>query len=185
MKLPLSEGFDSIMVVTDHFSKTAHFIKAKETWGTDKLAQAFINHVFRLHGLPDTIVSDRGTTFMSRFWTSVLRLLRINPAPLTAFHPQTDGQVERTNAVLEDYLRHYVSLEQDDWASWLPIAEFSFNNTPSASTTLSPFFSLYGYHPRSNSLVASSGVPAADEFVSHLQNVQEQLVENLISAKEA
>ena len=100
------------MVVVDHFSKTAHFIPANESWSAAKLAEAFIDHVFKLHGLPDKIVSDRGTTFMSQFWTSVLNQLQINPAPSTAFHPQTDGQVERINALLEDYLRHFVSLDQ-------------------------------------------------------------------------
>lgn len=94
------------------------------------MAEAFIAQVFRLHVLPDTIVWDRGTTCMSQFWTSVLRQLCANPTPSTAFHPQKDGQVERVNAALEDYLRHYVSLKQDDGASWLPMAEFSYNNTP-------------------------------------------------------
>lgn len=89
-KLPNSSGFDLIMVVIDHFSKSAHFIAAKETWGANKLAEAFITQIFRLHGLPDKIISDRGTTFMSNFWTSVLRQLCINPAPSTAFHPQAD-----------------------------------------------------------------------------------------------
>lgn len=185
VKLPLSKGFDSIMVIVDHFSKCAHFVPANETWNADRLAEAFVAQVFRLHGLPETIVSDRGTTFMSQFWTLVLRQLRINPAPSTAFHPQTDGQVERVNAILEDYLRHFVSGEQDDWASWLPIAEFSFNNTPSSSTKFSPFFALNGYHPRFDSLVASSGIPAADLFVEHLQSIQEQLIENLTLAKDS
>lgn len=185
VKLPLSKGFDSIMVVVDHFSKTAHFIPANETWKADQLAEAFIDQVFRLHGLPEKIVSDRGTTFMSHFWTSVLRQLKITPTPSTAFHPQTDGQVERTNALLEDYLRHYVSLEQTDWACWLALAEFSYNNTPLASTRCSPFFATNGFHPRFNYLVASSGIPAADKFVAHLQKIQDQLMENLIQAKEA
>lgn len=185
VKLPLSKGFDSVMVVVDHFSKSAHCIPAKETWKADQLAEAFVDQIFRLHGLPETIVSDRGTTFMSHFWNLVVSQLKINPTPSTAFHPQTDGQVERINALLEDYLRHYVSLEQTDWAHWLALAEFSYNNTPSASTKCSPFFAIHGFHPRFNSLVASSNIPAADEFVAHLQNVQNQLVENLTRAKEA
>lgn len=102
------------MVAVDHFSKSAHFIAAKESWNANKLAESFFKQVFRLHGLPYTIVLDRGATFMSQFWTSVLRQLCNKPAPSTAFHPQTDGQVEKTNAVLEDYLRHYVSTNQDD-----------------------------------------------------------------------
>lgn len=115
--------------------------------------------------------------------TAVLAHLEIKSAPSTAFHPQTDGQVERINALLEDYLRHFCTEEQDDWSQWLPIAEFSYNNTPSSSTKLSPFFSQQGFHPRFNYLVASSGIPAADAFVEHLQNIHTSLVESLAAAK--
>lgn len=184
VKLPISDGFDSVMVVVDHFSKSAHFIPAKETWSAQDLASAFVSNIFKLHGLPDKIISDRGTVFMSKFWSSVLDHLRISPAPSTAFHPQTDGQVERINAILEDYLRHFVSMEQNDWACWLAIAEFLYNNTTSSSTKFSPFFAIHGYHPRYNSLVASSGIPSADQFISHIQDIQLQLQENLKTAKE-
>lgn len=120
---------------------------------------------------------------MSRFWTSVLSHLSILPAPSTTFHPQTDGQVERINALLEDYLRHFVSEEQSDWVTWLPLAEFSYNNTASASTKFTPFFVQQGFYPRFNSLVASSGIPSADSFVAHLQKVQSSLVTSLTAAK--
>lgn len=185
VKLPVSKGFDSIMVVVDHFSKSSHFIAAKETWNAEQIADAFISQIFRWHGLPETIVSDRGTKFMLQFWTSVLRQLCISPAPSKAFHPQTDGQVERITATLEGYLRHFVLLEQEDWTKWLLMAEFSYNNTPSASTHFSPFFAIHGHHPCFNSLVASSGILAADKFVAHLQEIQEQLIENLNKAKES
>lgn len=185
VKLPVSQGFDSVMVVVDHYSKISHFIPTKETWSAKDLANTFITHVFRLHGLPEKTVSDRGTTFMSLFWSSVLAQLCISPAPSTAFHPQTDGQVERINALLEDYLRHFVSSNQDDWSMWLAMAEFSYNNTPSSSTKFSPFFAIQGYHPRYNSLVASSGVPTADLFIAHLQEIQTQLQDNLVKAKDA
>lgn len=185
VKLPLSSSFDSVMVVVDYFSKASHFIPAKESWNAEDLALAFIALVFKLHGLPDVIFSDRGTTFMSCFWTSVLAHLNIQPAPSTAFHPQTDGQVERINALLKDYLRHFVSNEQSDWVRWLPLAEFSYNNTPSESTKFSPFFVQMGFHPRFNSLVASSGIPSADGFVEHLQRVHSKLVETLSAAKSA
>lgn len=165
VKLPQSNGFDSIMVVVDHFSEASHFIPEQESWKADEMAFAFVSFVFKLHGLPDPIFSDRGSIFLSKFWTLVLTQVGIQLAPSTAFHPQTDGQVERINALLEDYLSHFVSEEQSDWAKWLPIAEFSYNNTPSSSTKFTPFFTQEGYHPRFNSLVASSGVPAAEGFV--------------------
>lgn len=178
-------GYDSIMVVVDHMGKGAHFIPAKESWNAEELAKAFVKNVFRHHGLPDVIVSDRGTTLVSRFWTAVLRLLNVSPAPSTAFHPQTDGQVERVNALVEDYLRHFVAHDQSDWADWLPIAEFAYNNSPSASTGFSPFFVYTGCHPRFNSLVATSGIPRADDFVAHMQRIHWSLRVNLEKAKEA
>lgn len=183
VKLPLSEGFDSIMVVVDHLTKTAHFIPARETWSAQDLAKEFLSSVFKLHGLPDRIVSDRGSTFVSRFWTAIQTQLKIQPARSTAFHPETDGQVERTNATLEDYLRHFVSNRQDDWFSWLPLAEFSYNNSPSASTKHSPFFACYGFHPRFNALTSASSVQKADEWLTSLHSIQQDLVESLHFAK--
>lgn len=87
--------------------------------------------------------------------------------------------------MLEDHLRHFCNKEQNDWATWLPLAEFLYNNTASSSTKLSPFFPQQGFHPRFNSLVASSGIPAADGFVEHLQQIQSSLVESLSAAKDA
>lgn len=184
VKLPNSGGFDSVMVVVDHYSKYCHFIKAKETWSSLDLANAFVDQIFRLHGLPDKIVSDRGSVFMSSFWKSVTRLLCMNSAPSTAFHPQTDGQVERLNAVLEDYLRHFVCEKQDDWSRWLPLAEFANNNSISNSTGFSPFFACAGFHPRCNSLTLASKVPKADEFIGHMQNIQSKLERFLQAAKD-
>lgn len=163
------------MVVVDHLTKAAHFIPANETWDSAELAKQFLSSVFKLHGLPYKIVFDRGATFVSRFWTAIMTQLHIQPAPSTAFHPETDGQVERTNAILEDYLRHFVSICQDDWASWLAVAEFSYNNSPLASTTHSPFFSLYGFHPCFNALTSAAVVPKADEWLSNLHAIQKHL----------
>lgn len=102
VKLPLSQGFDLVMVVVDHFTKAAHMIPARESWKADDMARAFIDTIFKMHGLPDTIVSDRGTVFMSKFWTSTCQQLLISPAPSTAFHPQTDGQTKKTNGIMEE-----------------------------------------------------------------------------------
>lgn len=167
------------MVVVDHMTKAAHFIPAKVTWNAQDLARKFLSHVFKLHGLPDCIVSDRGSTFVSRFWTGIQSQLCIQPAQSTAFHPETDGQVEQTNATLEDYLRHFVSDRQDDWTSWLPLAEFSYKTSPSASTTHSSFFACYGFHPHFNALTSASFVPKADEWLATLHAVQEDLVLSL------
>lgn len=95
VKLPCSEGQDSIMVVVDHFSKAAHFIPAKETWSAEEMAKSFVKEVFRLHGLPDKIVSAQGLVFMSKFWSSVPNQLQVLQDPSTALHPQMDGRPSR------------------------------------------------------------------------------------------
>lgn len=184
VKLPLSSSYDSVLVITDHLTKGAHFIPCNESMDSHALAKLFVQHFFRYHGFPDKIVSDRGSSFVSAFWRAVLVSLRISPAPSTAYHPQTDGQTERTNQTLETYIRHFISYRQDDWADWLPMAEFLFNNATLASTKLTPFFSWQGFHPRANSFSIPSKVPRADEFISQLEDVQLVLVESLCHAKE-
>lgn len=109
--------------------------------------------------------------------------LWIAPAPSTAYHPETDGQTERTNQALETYIRHFTSHRQDDWSDWLPMAEFRFNDSTSASTKLTPLFSWQAFHPRANRFTVPSNVPKADEFVAQLKDVQLVLVESLQQAK--
>jgi hypothetical protein len=103
-KILLSGGFDSILVVIDLLSKMSHFIPCKESSSSAVLANLFRKHIFRLHGLPDKIVSDRGSTFVSDFWKALMVLLNINSTLSTAYHPQTDGQKECMNQILEDHL---------------------------------------------------------------------------------
>lgn len=183
VKLPLSHGFDSVMVVVNHFTKATHFIPALESWNASKLARQSLSLVFKLNGLLDQIVSYWGATFVSHFWTSIMPHLPILPAPSMNFHPETDGQVERTNTILEDFLWHFVGSWQDDWSLWLPIAEFSYNNTPSASTSHSLFFACYGFHPCFNALTTASTVPKADDWLTTLHDIKNNLVSSLERAK--
>ena len=108
---------------------------------------AFYHCVFLHHGLPFTIVSDRGTQFVSYFWLALCDILGIKAQLFTAFHPETDGQTERTNATIEMYLRMYVDFMQNDWARWCPSAEFAYNNHLSEATNCTPFFANSGQHP--------------------------------------
>lgn len=101
-----------------------------------------------LHGLPDLIFPDRGTQFTSGFSRSLRKLVGITQNLSTAFHPQTDSQTERVNGVLEQYLHGYINYQQDNWVEILTIAEFAYNKTISATTGITPFFALYGQHPR-------------------------------------
>jgi hypothetical protein len=146
--LPASRGYDAIMVVVDRLSKMRHFIPCRGTCDSEEAARLFMKDVWKLHGLPTTIVSDRGPQFISEFWKHLTRRLGISATLSTAYHPETDGQTERMNAALEQYLRLYVAYLQDDWADWLPLAEFAANDTASETTTITPFFANYGFHPR-------------------------------------
>ncbi|MBW0568846.1 hypothetical protein O181_108561 [Austropuccinia psidii MF-1] len=113
-QLPLSNNFDSILVVVDRFSKMAIFIPTYSTITALDLPQIFVSNVFSKHGLPVSIVSDRGSLFVSSFWTQLCQQLKISRDLSTAFHPETDGQTEGVNQILEQYLWMYVSYHQDD-----------------------------------------------------------------------
>ncbi|KAG0153731.1 hypothetical protein PDIDSM_2386 [Penicillium digitatum] len=147
--LPLSYGYDAILVVVDRLTKMKHFIHCKGTCNAEEVARLYTRHVWKLHGLPNTVVSDRGPQFVAQFWKHLTKRLRITNLLSTAYHPETDGQTERANAVLEQYLRAYVSYLQDDWSEWLPLAEFTANSHYSESTRVSPFYANYGFHPAS------------------------------------
>jgi RNase H-like domain found in reverse transcriptase/Reverse transcriptase (RNA-dependent DNA polymerase)/Integrase zinc binding domain/Integrase core domain/Chromo (CHRromatin Organisation MOdifier) domain len=146
--LPLVDGYDSIWVVVDRLTKQRHFVACSSAASAEDLADLFLAHVWKLHGLPDDIVSDRGPQFASKFWRRLCHHLRVSPKLSTAFHPQTDGQTERVNGIMEQYLRAYVTYQQDNWPTLLPLAEFAGNNHPSETTGLSPFFANYGFDPR-------------------------------------
>jgi len=139
--------YQHIAVVVDRLTKGRHFI-ATETLEAEELADRMIDKVYSLHGCPDTVISDRGSQFVSTLWRELSKRLGVTLRPSSAYHPQTNGQTERINAELEQYLRLFTNWSQDDWVRWLPIAEFAGNNTVSETTGLSPFFANYGYHPR-------------------------------------
>jgi len=163
--LPLSNGYDAILVVVDRFTKLSHFIPANSTDTASDLARQFVNHVYRLHGLPDSIISDRGATFSSQWWRSICSILKIGTRLSTAFHPRTDGQTERTNQSVEHFLRCFVDYQQTNWSEWLPLAEFSYNSSPHSSVASSPFFTSQGFEPRSIA-DSASGLATADTSVT-------------------
>lgn len=181
VKLPTSNGYDSIMVIVDRRTKQAHFVPfTEEGFDSPKLAQLYRKHIFRLHGLPDDITSDRGSIFVSNFTKELNKSLGITSNTSTAFHPQTDGQTERVNQVLEQYLRHYCNDLQNDWTSYLDLAEFAYNNSVHTSTKFTPFEANYGYHPRHPlAPPAVCDVPAVTDYLSRLHNIQNNLTTNI------
>lgn len=147
-QLPKSQGFDAIWVCVDRVSKRIHISPTTVEVDSVGLARLYLQHVWRHHGLPDQIISDRGPQFVSSFTKELNRLLGIETRSSTAFHPQTDGQTERVNMEIEQYLRIFVNERQNDWAEWLPLAEFSYNNRVHSSTQSTPFQLDTGRHPR-------------------------------------
>jgi transposase InsO family protein len=122
------DGYDSIWVIVDRLTKVAHFIPVKTMYTGAKLAELYMSRIVCLHGLPKKIVSDRGTRFTSRFWGKLHESLDTKLNFSSAYHPQTDGQTERTNQILEDMLRACALKHGGSWDKSLPYAEFSYNN---------------------------------------------------------
>jgi hypothetical protein len=137
-------GYDSIWVIVDRLSKVAHFIPVKTMYKGAKLAELYIIRIVCLHGVPKKIVSDRGTQFTSRFWEKLHEAMDTRLNFCSAYHPQTDGQTERLNQILEDVLRACALKDKKSWDKCLPYAEFSYNNSYQESLKMSPFEVLYG-----------------------------------------
>lgn len=186
VQLPTSRGYTAILVVVDRLTKMAHFIPTINEVDAPLTAQLYLEHVYKLHGLPQDLVSDRGSVFTSRFWTHLLQLIGITRNLSSAYHPQSDGQTERVNQVLEQYLRLYCDYQQDDWASLLPLAEFAYNNSAHSTTKTSPFFANFGYHPRPlpDSITSRSTTPAAESLAVKMAEVHKTLTKNIDSANQ-
>jgi transposase InsO family protein len=135
---------DSIWVIVDRLTKTAHFIPVHTTYVAKKYAEIYLDQIVRLHGIPKTIISDRGTQFVSRFWEQLQNALGTKLIRSSAYHPQTDGQTERVNQILEDMLRACVLQYGKNWDQCLSLAEFSYNNSYQTSIRMAPFEALYG-----------------------------------------
>src|SRR5258707_7801267 len=147
-QLPTSEGFTVILVIVDRLTKQSLFIPTHDMVDAPQLARLFLTHVFSKHVTPGHVTSDCRTEFMSHFFCSLGSLLSMKLHFMSGYHLEGDGQTERINQVLEQYLRAYMNYQQDNWAPLLPLAEFAYNNATSTTTGISPFFANKGYHPR-------------------------------------
>ena len=185
MDLPPSKGFDSIFVVVDRSTKMAHFVPCNKIVTGEEIARLFIDNVYKYHGLPDDIISDRGTQFTSKFWQSLFKILQVEIKLSSAYHPQTDGQTERVNQVLEQYLRCSINYYQDNWVDLLPLAEFAYNNTIQDSTKQTSFFANYDQHLRFDQFHLSiSKNPAAKDLATRLLEIQKDMKIKLLEAQE-
>lgn len=172
VQLPKTKsGHDAILVFVDRLTKMVHFAPTTVTCTAADTAKLFIHHVVRAHGIPLSIVSDRDSRFTSRFWQATIPFLGTKLHMSTAFHPQSDGQTERVNKVLEDTIRHFVSPRQDDWDEYLDGAEFAINNAMHESTKNTPFFLNSGQHPLTPATMETdSHVPSAKEWLLRLHD---------------
>ncbi|QRW10290.1 Retrotransposable element Tf2 protein [Ceratobasidium sp. AG-Ba] len=179
VKLPESQGMDSILVVIDCFSRQAHFIPCLESTNAEGVADLFIKEIWKLHGLPKTTVSDRGPTFNSQFLKALYAKLGINPKFSTAFHPETDGITERTNQWLEGFLGSFCNYRQDDWVRWLPIAEFCHNNQVNSATGKTAFETIYGLHPRWDLVDLEVNAPNAADTADSMQEIWDEVIASM------
>ena len=143
--LPLTQqGHDSIWVIADRLTKSAYFVPVNKRYLARKYVVLYVSQIVRLHGAPRTIISDRGPQFIAHFWEHLHQALGTKLIRSSAYHPQTTGQTERVNQILEDMLRACVIYSKGSWEKWLPLAEFSYNNNYQASIKMAPFKALYG-----------------------------------------
>ena len=186
VKLPKSEDiasgakYDSILVVVDKLTKYAHLIPCNESFNARQTAWIVLDRVIRHHGIPESVTSDRDKIFTSNFWQTLMNEMGTKLKLSTAYHPQTDGQTERTNQTLEQYLRHYVTYSQRNWVQLLPTAELALNNGTSSTTGETPFFANYGRHPNLfNAPRKSPQAEAALREVSGLKRMHEELSKSI------
>lgn len=179
---------NAICNIIDRLLKKRHHIATDKEIDAEGLADLFVHHVWKLHGFPRSIVFDRGSQFISDFWKFLCKKLSIKAQLSTAWHSETNDQTERMNEIMEKYLRAYVNYFQDDWPDWLPIAEFTGNNTESETTKVSPFFANKGFHPRMGFEPAEpppSNIQKvnADAFAIPMEEIQKTLKDNMLIAQ--
>ncbi|QRW22121.1 Retrotransposable element Tf2 protein [Rhizoctonia solani] len=165
---PKSQGHNAILVVIDSFSKFGHFIPTSKKVTSKGLADLFVTHIWKLHGLPIKTISDRGTTFTRKFLWALYQRLGIKPSFSSAYHPESNGQTERVNQFIEFYLRSYIAANHSDWTTWLPLVEYAYNNAKHASTGKTPFELVYRRNPVMNPSNVPANVPEADEVADTL-----------------
>lgn len=178
--LPMSDGYNVILVVVDRLTKYAHFIPLKHPFTAASVAKTFLEMVVRLHGVPLSILSDRDRIFTSNFWRALLTAVGSKLNYISPYHPQTDGQSERVNQCVEHYLHCAVQDRPKHWHCWLAMAEFWYNSCYHSAIGRSPFKALYGAEPNFGALpnIAVAEDSSAHELVMDQQDHSELLREH-------
>src|SRR4051794_30473649 len=177
-------GHNAIFVVVDKLSKTIKAIPTTTTVTAPEVADLFFHNIFRHFGLPSTIISDRDARFTGKFWQTLCTKLGTKLAMSTAFHPQTNGQTERANQVLEQILRNYTTYEQDNWDELLPFTEFAYNNSANSATGFSPFHILFGQEINTwSTIVHTANNPEATTKTENITDIIDTVKKNLAAAQ--
>jgi len=176
VELPESSGHNAVMTIVDSVSKKVHFVPTHTTVTAEGAARLFLYHVWKLHGLPKCVVSDRGPQFIASFTKELYRLLGIRLSSSIAWYPQTDGQTERINQELDQFLRLFVNERQDNWYDLLPIVKFQHNNHVHSMTQQPPFLldtgqiPCMGFEPSQ----VPSGLETVNEFTERMKSTTEE-----------
>ncbi|KAJ3487529.1 hypothetical protein NLI96_g3480 [Meripilus lineatus] len=176
-------SFDMICVVIDLLTSMVHLTPTVQTYGASQMAEVIFENVYKLHGLPERIISDRDTLFTSTFWKRLHELLRTELRLSSSYHPQTDGATERANRTMTQMLRQCVRPDQKDWVQKLPAIELAMNTARSDTTGFSPFFLNYGRMPRSLIWEGDSKYPGVQEFAMRMKEAIMSAHDAIISAR--
>ena len=184
--LPSSNRNDVILVVIDKFTKYAHFMALPHPFTAFQVAQVFLNSVYKLHGLPEAIISDRDRIFTSAVWQELFKLTDTQLLMSSSYHPQTDGQSERLNQCLETFLRCTVHACPKQWCKWLPLAEFWYNTSYHSALGRSPFEALYGHPPRHFGIsnMNATSVPELEEWLKERDLLSQIIKQHLLRAQQ-
>ena len=185
-RMAKSDGQKSVLVMVDRFLKYTIFMPAPHACPADKTAELFFKYMVKYFGVPEDIISDQDTRFTERFWTVLFNLMGIELKFSTANHPQMDGQTERVNAFLEEYLRHYVTTSQKNWVDLLDVAQFCDNIHRYSATGMIPVALVVGHQPLTPHEVAKQHTgekcPAAYRFARDKQEMIERTIDSLAKA---
>jgi transposase InsO family protein len=184
--LPRSGSAPAILVVVDRFSKFSHFIPLHHLFTAETVARAFMENVYRYHGLPRAIISDCDKIFTSKFWQELFRVAGVELQLSSSYHSQTDDQTERVNQCMETFLRCFVHACPTKWVKWLSLAEVCYNTSFQSAIQHSPFEVLYGFPPRHFGLDSSqvTSVPELSQWMSERAVMQELVKQHLLRAQD-
>ena len=185
-KLPKSQGYDTIVVVIDRFTKFGHFIRLSHPFTAKEVALAFLDNIYRMHGLPESIITDRDKVFTSGFWKELFKVMGTELHYTSSYHPQSDGQSERLNQCVENYLRCMTGEMPSQWSKWLSMAEWWYNSTYHSSLQMTPFEALFGYKPVPLPLghYLDSVIPAASNLLQERNRISNYIRDNLATAQQ-